>query len=234
MAKGRILAIDDEEFFRRMYLDLLGTEGYYVRAANSGAEGLTCLAEEAFDLVITDMEMPGMNGVETTEAIKRLHPDQEVMVVTGKRDVTFAVEAMKRGVSEYLLKPIIPEEFLHLIGQILFRQGLRIEHQKLIDENIEYHAILASLRKCLAFLKVYDLDRLGDLILDTLMELLRAEGALLWLTRYGSPRYRLRSRRGLSKVTPEKESFEANPEEQRRLLTGKPTLLFLPGAMLSA
>jgi len=222
MAKGRILAIDDEEFFRRMYLDLLGAEGYFVRLASSGAEGLACLRDEEFDLVITDMEMAGMNGVETTEAIKRLHPEQEVMVVTAKREVTFAVEAMKRGVSEYILKPIIPEEFLHLVGQILFRQSMRVEHQKLVEENIEYHAILASYRKCLAFLGQHDLDRLGDLVLDTLMDLLRAEGALLWIARSGGPHYRLRCLRGLSKIPPGQESFEAGAGEQRLFLSGKP------------
>ena len=104
-------------YYGDLYRDMLSEEGYYVRTAEGGEEALEILRQEDFDLVITDMEMPGMNGVQTTEAIKRFNPEQEVMVVTALRDVTLAVEAMKRGVSEYILKPVNPEEFLLLTNK---------------------------------------------------------------------------------------------------------------------
>ena len=179
--KGRILAIDDERFFRDFYRELLGEQGYSVRTAGSGREALEILRLEEFDLVITDMQMEEMDGVATTEAIKRFDPEQEVIVVTGRQDVTLAVEAMKRGVSEYILKPINSEEFLLVISKILARLAQRIEHRRLLEENIEYFSILGWYRKCLGLLRVHDLDRLGDLILDTLMELVPAEGSALWL-----------------------------------------------------
>ncbi len=145
----------------------------------SGEKGFEAVRRDEFDLVITDMQMPGMDGVETTEQIRSFRPDQDVMVVTGHKDVEKAVAAMKSGVSEYLLKPINPDEFLHVVSQILFRQSLSREHSRLISENVEFNAILAANRRCLPFFKVYDLDRLCDLILDTLMDLLRAEGAAI-------------------------------------------------------
>ena len=183
MAKGRILAIDDEKFFRQLFRDLLGAEGYYVKTVTSGEEALTALQREEFDLVITDMEMAGMDGLGVTEAIKRYDPELEVVIVTAQHDVPKAVEAMKRGVSEYLLKPINSEEFLLVINKILFRQSLRQENNKLLHENLEFFSMLASYRKCLDFLNVQDLDRFGDLVLDTLMEMLRCEGpAAFWRT----------------------------------------------------
>lgn len=224
MAKGRILAIDDEPFFRDLYRDLLVAEGYHVRTAAGGSEAMEALRQEEFDLVVTDMEMPGMNGIETTEAIRRFHPEQEVMVVTGQRDAAFAVEVMKRGVTEYLLKPINPEEFLLVVGRILFRQSQRREQQQLAEENVEYVSQLTAYRQCLALLPVRDLDRLGDLVLDTLMELLRAEGAVLWLQEQGGRQYRLRCRRGLTRVAEEEELFCPGAEVRRLVLAGEPSL----------
>jgi diguanylate cyclase (GGDEF)-like protein len=225
MAKGRILVIDDEAFFRDLYRDLLEAEGYHVRACASGVEALECLRLEEFDLIVTDMEMVGMNGIETTEAIRRFNPDQDVMVVTGQKDVTFAVEAMKHGVTEYLLKPVNPEEFLLTVGKVLFRQAQKTEHQKLLAENIEYLSLLTSFRRCLGFLQVHDLDRLGDLALDSLMEMMRAEGGALWLPGYRGQQYRLRCRRGLAQVAPEEESFRPGEALRRLLLGGEPAFV---------
>ncbi|HDR46233.1 MAG TPA: response regulator, partial [Geoalkalibacter subterraneus] len=82
MAKGRILAIDDEKFFHELYRDLLTPEGYAVRCVSGGEEALELLKREDFDLVISDLEMPGLDGVETSRRIKLFNPDQEVIVVS--------------------------------------------------------------------------------------------------------------------------------------------------------
>ncbi|BCR05250.1 hypothetical protein DESUT3_23190 [Desulfuromonas versatilis] len=231
MAKGRILVIDSDPFFRKLYQDTLEPEGYYLRAAARGAEAMECLRAEDFDLVITDPEVEAVNGVEITEAVKRFNPDQELLVVTGRQEVGKAVEAMKRGVSEYLLKPINPEEFLLVVNKALFRQSLRVEHKKLVDENIEYLSILSYYQKCLAFLKVHDIDRLGDLILDTLMDLLRAEGGVLWLPGYGGQQYRVRCRRGLVKLAAGEEAFNPTGAERKVMLSGQATLIGQGAAM---
>ena len=222
MAKGRLLAIDDEKFFREFYRDLLRCEGYDVRVAASGEEALAILREESpFDLVITDMEMPGLNGVETTKAIKRLAPEQEVIVVTAQHDVTLAVEAMKRGVADYILKPVHPEEFLLLVNRVLFRQALHAERSKLFDENLQFLSILLTYRKCLAFLPVDDPERLPPLVLDTLMELLKAEGAVFWLAEKEGTHYRLQSGRGRSAMPPEEAVFRPNEVERRLIHAGR-------------
>ena len=145
MAKGRILAIDDERFFRRFYEDLLAAEGYQVVTAVSGSKGLDHVYREEFDLIILDMDLGEENSLEVAELIRQLNPDQEIMAVTRQKDVNLAVLAMKKGVSEYLLKPVDPEAFLLLINKVLFRQTLKSEHAKLIDENVDYFSILALL-----------------------------------------------------------------------------------------
>ncbi|OHB24921.1 MAG: hypothetical protein A2X84_04045 [Desulfuromonadaceae bacterium GWC2_58_13] len=224
MAKGRILAIDNEQASRTLYQELLGTDGYYVRTAANGRDALECLRREEFDLVITELRVEAGRDV-ITDLIKRFNPAQEVLVVTGQNDVAAAVEAMKRGVSEYILKPINPDEFLLLVNNLLFRQSQRIEHKKLLDENIEYHLTLGYYQKCLGFLKVHDLDRLGDLVLDTLMELLHAEGGILWLPGYGGQQYRLRCRRGLVKVAVGEDAFIPSEAERRLVHSGEAVLI---------
>lgn len=224
MAKGRILAIDNEAASRILYQDLLGADGYYLRTAANGREALECLRREEFDLVITELQID-VDRDNITELIKRFNPTQEMVVVTHLSDVAAAVEAMKRGVSEYILKPINPDEFLLLVNKILFRQSQRLEHKKLLDENIEYHLTLGYYQKCLEFLQLHDLDRLGDLILDTLMEVLHAEGGLLWLPGYGGQQYRLRCRRGLVRVAAGEDAFVPSDAERHLILAGETVLL---------
>ncbi|KIH76664.1 diguanylate cyclase (GGDEF) domain-containing protein [Geoalkalibacter ferrihydriticus] len=227
MAKGRILAIDDEKFFRELYRDILAREGYVVRTAQSGEEALDVLRREDFDLVISDLGLKGIDGVETSRAIKRFNPDQEIIVVSAMTDVPTAVAAMKAGVADYVCKPINPEEFLLLVNKTLFRRAQHLEHRKLLDENLEYVSIVATYQKCRQFLHVHELDRLGDLILDTLMELLGAEGGALWLAGFDGSYFRRRCRRGLARILPQEETLQPG-EDEAVLPSGKEPVL-LPG-----
>ncbi|HAD03975.1 MAG: hypothetical protein A2091_01450 [Desulfuromonadales bacterium GWD2_61_12] len=233
MAKGQILAIDDDALIRKVYEDLLGKEGYLVSTAADGQSGLDLLLQGEFDLVITDMEMPGMNGIATTEAIKRFNPDQEVIVVTGQGELALAIEALKRGVAGYLRKPINPEELLLVINRILYRQSQQVEHAKLLTENIEFSSMLSAYRQCLDFLTLRDLDRLGDLILDTLMALLQAEGGILWLVENGDRQLKRRCRRGLAAVAGEDDIYLPDDAERWQLQAGRPALAAQGGAILT-
>lgn len=233
MAKGHILAIDDDALVRKVYTDLLGKEGYVVTTAADGQAGVELFRQGSFDLVITDMEMPGMNGIATTEAIKRLNPDQEVIVVTGLGELALAIEALKRGVAGYLRKPINPEELLLVINRTLYRQSQQVEYAKLLTENIEFSSILSAYRQCLEFLTVRDLDRLGDLILDTLMALLQAEGGTLWLVENGDRQLKRRCRRGLAAVSAEDDTYQPDENERWQLQAGRPAFTGQGSAILT-
>jgi len=192
-----------------------------VVTAVSGSKGLDHVYREEFDLIILDMDLGEENSLEVAELIRQLNPDQEIMAVTRQKDVNLAVQAMKKGVAEYLLKPIDPEAFLLLINKVLFRQTLKSEHAKLIDENVDYFSILASYRKCLDLLKIHELDRLTDFIADLMMEVLQADGAALWLFRDGANHYSLRCARGLANVPPEKDVFHPTEAERRAFISGE-------------
>src|SRR5574338_161703 len=127
MAKGRILAVDDQRYFRELITSLLSQEGFEVRAASSGEEALHVLEVERFDVVVTDLVMPGMSGTDLVSRIKARDPEQDVVVVTGVVDVRSAVDAMKVGASEYLLKPFDREALARSLDAILQRRRLRIE-----------------------------------------------------------------------------------------------------------
>src|SRR5262245_22111595 len=83
MAKGRILAVDDQRYFRELIASLLSQEGYEVRAVGSGEEAVQVLEHERFDVVVTDLVMPGMSGADLVRRIKAQDPEQDVVVVTG-------------------------------------------------------------------------------------------------------------------------------------------------------
>ena len=115
MNKGRILIIDDEEIVSTSCRRILEPEGYSVKTADNGRTGFTLLKNHTFDLVITDLMMPDMDGIEVLRKIRETWPDTEVIIMTGYGTVKTAVKAMKIGVFDYIEKPFNPEDLLSLI-----------------------------------------------------------------------------------------------------------------------
>ena len=107
-----ILLVDDERDFVEMLSLRLEEEGHRVRPAYSGEEALESLAEAEPDVVILDIRMPGMDGIETLKAIKAKHPVVEIILLTGHGAVETAVEGLKSGAFDYLLKPANFEELI--------------------------------------------------------------------------------------------------------------------------
>ena len=101
----RILIVDDEERFRQTLAKLLTVRGLDVTTLGSGQEALDALGQEQFDVIVLDVRMPGMNGIETLAEIKKLNPMVEVIILTGHASVDAAVDIMKLGGYDYLLKP---------------------------------------------------------------------------------------------------------------------------------
>jgi len=111
----RVLIVDDEERFRTTLTKLLTVKGLDVRAVGSGLEALEDLGREPRDVILLDVKMPGMNGIEALAAIKKIDPNVEVIILTGHASVDAAVEIMRLGGNEYLLKPCPTEELLDKI-----------------------------------------------------------------------------------------------------------------------
>ena len=106
---SKILLIDDEEAIVRLLSMSLRSDGHEVVTALSGEEGLKIFQEETPELVLTDIKMPGMDGIEVLQNIKSLQPDVEVVIITGHGDIDNAIEALKFGASDFISKPVRDE-----------------------------------------------------------------------------------------------------------------------------
>lgn len=117
--KTRVLVVDDERFIREVLADFLGMEGYQVRTAEDGAAASRELDRSKYDVVITDLKMPNMGGLDLLREIERKSPEAVTIVMTGFGTVETAIDAMKRGAHDYVLKPFKVEQVLEIV-----RQGL--------------------------------------------------------------------------------------------------------------
>ena len=132
-----ILVVDDEPAIRDLLGEGLQDSGFACRLAASGAEALDQLRQRQFSLVLSDIDMPGMDGVALLKSIKAAHPDVEVVMITGVVDVDVALRAMRMGASDYLTKPFNLEEVRLTVDKAL-------EKRRLIRENREYQRDLEA------------------------------------------------------------------------------------------
>lgn len=128
MAIEKILIIDDEKLIRDFLIETLQRKKYDVQGFDSGQKALTYLKDHSCDLVITDMKMPGLTGIDVLKKIKELSPNTIVIIVTAYGSIENAVEAMRLGAFNYLIKPFSPDSIEAIIEKAK-------EHQALIEEN---------------------------------------------------------------------------------------------------
>lgn len=128
LVKMRLMLVDDEERFLQTTQKMLTKKGYEALTATSGAECLKKLAEELVHVVILDVKMPGMDGNETLVEIKRLFPMVEVIMLTGHATVESAVDGLKFGATDYLMKPIGIDELIQKAEEA-FEKRARLEEK---------------------------------------------------------------------------------------------------------
>ncbi len=129
-----ILAADDDPLSRSFLSETLERKGYRVTGAQDGQQALAFLERTPFDLLIFDLKMPGVGGLDLLEAARRSHPDSEVIIATAYASVEGAVEAVKNGAFDYLTKPFTRERLEILVERALERGQLRRETKRLQDE----------------------------------------------------------------------------------------------------
>jgi DNA-binding response OmpR family regulator len=210
MAKARVLAIDDQRYFRELVAAMLAQEGYEAETAASGEEALRILEHSAFDLVLTDLVMPGIDGSEVVRRVKERDPEQDVVVVTGVVDVATAVEAMKLGASDYLLKPFDRRALAVTLDGLLQRRRIRRERDRLLAENIEYISETRLLESGLGLFSTLALEPLAERMLRALCVETDAQGGVLWVAdESDAGRLELAGAHGLVRVADEPASIEA-------------------------
>jgi two-component system response regulator PilR (NtrC family) len=141
-----ILIIDDEEIMREILEALLTREGYHVRLASSGAEGVELAKSVPFDAAIVDVMMPGMDGIATLEELRKADDDLPVLMITAYASVETAISAMKRGAFDYITKPFKNDEVLVVLRNAVERRRLRAENvalrQTLLAQQHNFDGII--------------------------------------------------------------------------------------------
>ena len=156
--QGTILVIDDEEIMREILETLLTREGYEVRSAASGPEGLDLARALPFDAALVDIMMPGLDGIATLDELKRIDEDLAVIIITAYASVGSAISAMKSGAFDYIAKPFKNEEVLVVVRNAMERRRLVHENRSL-RQNIQerYHKFANIIGRSPRMRQVFDL-----------------------------------------------------------------------------
>lgn len=158
----KILIVEDDRFFREMFSGFLKAEGYSVDTASCGAEAFKMLSETMYGLVITDLVMPDVSGMEILSTVRESDPSINVIMVTGNANLESAIFALKHGASDYLIKPVNPDEFRHSVAQCM-------NQRRLLDENEELKNMLNLFQSSQAIAGCLDLERVYHLIVEAVI-----------------------------------------------------------------
>ncbi len=155
---GTVLVVDDEEIMRDILETLLTREGYTVRTAASGVEGLDMARALPFDAAIVDIMMPGLDGIATLDELKRIDEDLAVVIITAYGSIESAISAMKAGAFDYVTKPFKNDEVLVVVRNAMERRRLVHENRNL-RQNIQerYHKFANIIGKSPRMRQVFDL-----------------------------------------------------------------------------
>jgi len=171
----KILIVDDESHVRESTRRLLDRKGYDVEGAESGSEALDKIAKDTFNLLLLDIKMPGMSGLELLRQAKEINPDIIALIMTGYGTVENAIEALELGALGFVRKPLPIDELANIIDDTLARGRMR-------TENARLRALMPLFELSKVFLSEVDESQLLGLVLDTVISETKVDLAqiLLW------------------------------------------------------
>jgi response regulator RpfG family c-di-GMP phosphodiesterase len=171
---ARILVVDDERVIREILAEFLTLEGFSVNTVEDGEKALTELRLNPYDLLITDLKMPRLSGLQLLERIEAERLGVLTVLMTGFGTVETAIEAMKKGAYDYLLKPFKVEEVIHVVERALYRQRLQ-------TENIRLREALTIYKVSEAIALSHDIEKILDVVLRAALDEVKGDIATLHL-----------------------------------------------------
>ncbi len=172
--RPRVLVVDDEKAIRDMLAEFLDMEGYSVRTAEDGVAAVNELQRSDFDLIISDLKMPRMGGIALLDQIGKRAPSAVTVIMTGFGTVETAIDAMKRGAYDYVLKPFKLDEVV-----MVLRRGL--EKHRMARENMRLREAVSLYKVSEAITASLSLDQILETVADSFHNELRADLSLTWL-----------------------------------------------------
>ena len=134
MKERSVLIVEDEEFIRESLCEILSLNGYKAVAFSTGEEGVQSIGKSDYDIVITDLRLPGMSGIDVVREVKKVSPHTACIILTGYASVESAVEAMRVGAYTYIKKPFTKDELLIIMDNAYELSSLKVENRKLKNE----------------------------------------------------------------------------------------------------
>ena len=187
--KGKILVVDDERIVLDSVSRILEEEDYEVMTAQSGDQAVNMLKGGGFDVLITDLKMPGMDGLQAMEALADVDPDLSMIMATAYSTVDSAVKAMKMGAVDYIRKPFTPDQLTELVNKVMVDRKGRFEKRYREDTFEDVKKALSS---------TLNLKEVLDLIAQGVVKVMKVKGSTLSLMDKNREKLRIFAHHGLS------------------------------------
>jgi len=174
MQKEKILIIDDEDFILQLSKDILTKSRYEVKTTSDGREAIRFLEKDRFDLILTDIKMPNINGLDIIRHVRVNNKEIPIIVITGHGTLDIAIDSLRLGAQGFILKPFTPEELRSAVAEAL-------EKTRLLSENIRMRALLPLFEVSKKIISEVDPKKLVKLIVDIAIKETRADKVCLSL-----------------------------------------------------
>lgn len=216
---GRILVVDDEEDMRDLYARALKPEGFDVTLAGEGRSALEHINKTFFDLVIADIRMPGMDGIELLENVKRLRPSTDVIISTGYPAEETAIRALRHGAFDYITKPFTIEELLVTVNRCF-------EKQRLSAENVWLKRIAALYEVSKAMSSTTEIKSLLQLIIKLAAQVTASDCGTLSLHSAEQKTFRVEAMFGKSETLEKLKNTHTDEKMSQKVFESGEPLLF--------
>ncbi len=209
--KGKVLVLDDEQIVLDSITRIL-EDDYQVLTCHKGEKAVELLKQGGFDILITDLKMPGMDGLQAMEALSEVDPDLSMIMATAYSTVDSAVKAMKLGAVDYIRKPFTPEQLAGLVEKVMGERRVKFERHYRDDTFAEIKTAISS---------TLNLKEVLELIVQGVVKVTKAKGSSISLLDKNREKLRIFAYHGLSPNYVDKGPLDSSKSISESIMNGK-------------